>query len=165
MTRPTPRCLFVSLQSPRSPCALRAQGLKAGWHEDTKTGFKIKVPDKWECVPIAVEEKWIVAKYLADKPVLGKKGKYMGMEQKPQMRVIVFSDEARKFKPAEVEEDRGEGRPRRRSRYKDAEVPYKDYKDYMKRNVQDGGFYFDKEKESEARRGPRLRSTRSSSRS
>ena len=131
--RPMPRSLPILVL-----CALAglvpAQGLKNGWHEDTKTGYKIKIPEKWECVPIAVDEKWIVAKYLADRPVSGKKGESIGYELKPQMRVIVFSDEARKFKPAEVKAD-----SRTLTNLRMAETPYKDYKDYMKRNGQDGG--------------------------
>ena len=98
-------------------------------------------------MPISVDEKWIVAKYLADKAVTIKKGEYTGCEQKPQLRVIVFSDEARKFKPAEVKKEKEEDGTKI-SALKDAEIPYKDYKDYIKRNGQEGGFFFACEKEA-----------------
>jgi hypothetical protein len=141
-----PMCSSLAFAFLALASILPAQGLKNGWHEDTKTGFKLKVPEKWECVPVSVDEKWIVAKYLGDRAVQVKKGEFWD-ERKPQMRVIVFSDEARKIKPAEVKVT-SESESRALIEAREAEIPYKDYKDYMKRNGQEGGFYFDKEKET-----------------
>lgn len=125
-----------------------AQGkLKAGWHEDTRNGFKVKIPDKWECVPISVDEKWIVTKYLGDRALIPKKTDLGYTEMKPQLRVIIFTDEARKHKPAELENEKLVG-DALTAFVKAAQVPYKDYKDYLARNAQEGGYHFASEKEA-----------------
>jgi hypothetical protein len=145
--RRTPRCLVLfAVLIGGLPAA--AQGtFNKGWHEDARHGFKVKIPDKWDPVPVSVDEKWIVAKYIGDKPLIVKRGDYSGVDLKPQLRVIVFSDEARKPRDAEVKVEGKEGGVKITDA-KDAEVPYKDYKDYIKRNERDGGFYVDKEKQA-----------------
>jgi hypothetical protein len=145
--RPSPRRLVVLIAFFVATPGLTQGVLKGGWHEDTRNGYKVKIPDKWESVPIGVDEKWIVAKYLGDRALTTKRSDMGYAEMKPQLRVIVFSDEARKFKPAEVKvDDKSDGRTI--ADLKNAEIPYKDYKDYIKRNGQDGGFHFSNEKEA-----------------
>lgn len=112
---------------------------KNGFHEDTKYGFKIKVPSKWSGVPVDIDEKWIVAKYLCNRSYQPKRSEYY-IDHRPYMRVIVFTDAARKYKGPKV---RQEGNTRIIT---DSSVPYKNYHDYLKRNLRSGGFFFDKEK-------------------
>lgn len=118
--------------------ALPAQ-IKAGVYEDKKNGFKIRVPDKWSQVPISIDEKWIVARFLCPRTYETKSRDFTDYgEHKPVLTVIVFSNEARKAKPVEVERKGGT------TYLKDRFEPYRDYKDYLKRNLSEG-FYFDAE--------------------
>jgi hypothetical protein len=124
-------CALASLAVP-------AAAQKQGIHEDTKKGFRLKVPEKWTTIPVQIDEKWIVAKFLSNRSYETKsRGATGGGEHKPKIYVIEFDDEARKLK---VEEER----------HGDTTIyaknsPYRDYKDYLKRNVGDGGWYIDKE--------------------
>ncbi|MCP3914476.1 MAG: hypothetical protein GY711_02840 [bacterium] len=36
-------------------------------HEDTRLGFRVRVPQGWERIPLQMQERYIVAKYLSDK--------------------------------------------------------------------------------------------------
>ncbi len=123
-------CALASLAVP-------AAAQKQGIHEDTKKGFRIKVPEKWTTIPVQIDEKWIVAKFLSNRSYETKtRDATGGGEHKPTIYVIEFDDEARKLK---VEEER-----RGDTTYVAKNRPYRDYKDYLKRNVGEG-WYIDKE--------------------
>jgi hypothetical protein len=123
-------CALASLAVP-------AAAQKQGIHEDTKKGFRIKVPEKWTTIPVKIDEKWIVAKFLSNRSYETKARDVMEAGQhKPLIQVIEFDDEARKLKVAE--EKRGD------TTYLAKNAPYRDYKDYLKRNVGEG-WYIDKE--------------------
>lgn len=123
-------CALASLAVP-------AAAQKQGIHEDTKKGFRIKVPEKWTTVPVKIDEKWIVAKFLSNRSYETKSRDYSNYgEHKPLIQVIEFDDEARKLK---VEEER-----RGDTTFVAKNSPYRDYKDYLKRNVGEG-WYIDKE--------------------
>lgn len=110
---------------------------KAGIHQDTKRGFALKIPEKWTTVPVQIDEKWIVAKFLCNRSYETKSRDFTDYgEHKPVLQVIEFSDEARKLRVNE--EQRGD------TTYISKNVPYRDYKDYLKRNLSEG-FYVDKE--------------------
>ncbi len=112
-----------------------------GLYEDKQRGFKLRVPDKWTTVPVQIDEKWIVAKFLCNRSYETKSRDYSDYgEHKPFLQVIWFSDEARKLRIAE--EKRGD------TTYIAKNAPYRDYKDYLKRNLSEG-YFFDKEEETE----------------
>lgn len=107
--------------------------VKNGWYENSKYGFKIRPPEKYDLIPIAVDEKWVVTKYLSQKEYLARGEFPIGA--KVTMRVIVFLDEMRKQKGVKVEENQsGDGL------LLDTSVPYKDYPDFLKRTLGEGHF-------------------------
>lgn len=106
-----------------------------GLYEDEKRGYRMKLPDKWTIVPVQIDEKWIVGKFLSNRSYESKSRDSYG-EHKPLLQVIWFSDEARKLRVEE--EKKGD------TTYIAKNVPYRDYKDYLKRNLSEG-FYIDKE--------------------
>ena len=59
----------------------------ADTHKDTETGFSLNVPKGWREMPIAGEEKYIVAKYIADRAFVSKKE---GESHTAEMKVILF---------------------------------------------------------------------------
>lgn len=108
-----------------------------GLYEDDKAGFRFKIPDKWTIVPVQIDEKWIVAKFLSNRTYETKSRDYTDYgEHKPLITVIWFSDEARKLRVDE--EKKGD------TTYIAKNVPFRDYKDYLKRNLSEG-YYIDKE--------------------
>lgn len=110
---------------------------KAGIHEDLKRGFRLKIPEKWTTVPVQIDEKWIVAKFLSNRTYETKSRDFTDYgEHKPMLIVIEFSDEARKLRVSE--EQRGD------TTYVSKNAPFRDYKDYLKRNLSEG-YYVDKE--------------------
>ncbi len=123
-----------------------AQDAKSGTYEDKRYGFKMKLPDKWGAVPVGIDEKWIVCKYLCDKSYQPKKGEFF-MDHKPQLRVIVFAEDATKFKGPKIETEETSGG--RTISVSQTEVPFRDYKDYLKRNLQEG-FFFSSEKQAQS---------------
>ena len=116
---------------------LPANAQKPGIHEDGKKGFRVKVPEKWTTVPVQIDEKWIVAKFLSNRSYEAKsRNPGEGGEHKPLIQVIEFDDEARKLRIDE--EKRGD------TTYMQKNAPYRDYKDYLKRNIGEG-WYIEKE--------------------
>jgi hypothetical protein len=127
-----------------APCLLVAplagQGLERGFHVDRTLGYKIRVPSKWSGMAIDIDEKWIKAHYLCNRSYQPKGGDAW-TDHKPYMRVIVFTDEARKVRGPSVTNRGDDTRV-----ITGGTVPYQDYRDYLKRN-QGAGFYFSKEDE------------------
>lgn len=108
-----------------------------GLYEDDKQGFRIKIPDKWTVVPVQIDEKWIVAKFLSNRSYETKSRDFTDYgEHKPLITIIRFSDEARKLRVEE--EKKGD------TTYIAKNAPFRDYKDYLKRNLSEG-YYIDKE--------------------
>lgn len=100
-------------------------------------GFQITVPDDYSLVPLQVDEKWIIAKLLGDKTYISRDREW-NLEHRPLMRVIAFTEAAKKSSGVEVQEDKdgstfiGIGA-----------VPYQGYRDYVKRHR--SGFFFSRE--------------------
>ncbi len=119
------------------PCALYAQAP----HVDKKVGFQMRPPQGWGQIPVKVEEKWIVAKWQSDKKYEGKEA---GIPPHvPLMRVIVFE----KAKKEVTSEGGGIEVKEGASVSIGLEAPYLDYKDYLKRNFSDGGFFISAEEQ------------------
>lgn len=122
--------------------SLFAQGV----HVDKGNGFQFQPPKGWTQVPIQVEEKWIATKWLSDRKYDDRES---GFSHQPLMRVIVFDKAAVNPGGGDTDsaggkKDDGGGKPGDEI---DLSRPYLDYKDYLKRNYHDGGFYVSAEKE------------------
>ncbi|MHC5072438.1 MAG: hypothetical protein ACYTGO_18350, partial [Planctomycetota bacterium] len=117
---------------------LPAQGvLKRGFYADPTKGFKVKVPTKWGQVPTQVDEKWIVAQFQSNKEYEGHHKLDDSWPHKPLMRVIMFDHKVIKEKYKTVKAGDTEI-----TRLK---LPYRDYKDYCKRNLSKGGWFITQE--------------------
>lgn len=121
-------------------CIVTPAVAQRGNYEDPTRGYKLRIPDKWTTVPVQIDEKWIVSKFLCNRSYETKSRDMTDSgEHKPFLQVIWFSDEARKLRVAE--EKRGD------TTYIAKNAPYRDYKDYLKRNLSEG-YFFDKEEET-----------------
>jgi hypothetical protein len=134
LSRIRPAFAFLSVLALSLPAS--AQLVGRVWTHP-QLGFKLTIPEGYREVPLKVDEKWIVAKFLSDKVLLSKDREY-NHEHRALMRVIAFTEKAKKEAGVEVEEG------------KDNEtfigigaVPYQGYKDYVKRHRR--GFFFAKE--------------------
>src|SRR5688572_4489347 len=96
------------------------------WHEDPKWGFKLRVPEGWDALPLAVNERWIVARFHGDQKYVDPKSGWWA-EHRPELKVIVFTEAAKARRGAKIEV-KADGST-------DVEVlnPYKHYRDYLKR--------------------------------
>lgn len=113
---------------------------------DPRLGIRIAFPHGWSPIPMSVDERWKVAKYLSDKTHFWtEKGGGWTMEHKPTMEVVAFVAEAMKQK-VKVEKKRD----------KDGEIdwrvfvenPYTDYKDFLTKRYRGGGWFISDEKET-----------------
>lgn len=117
---------------------LGAQGtLTRGVYEDTENGFSVKVPSRWAQVPTQVDEKWIVAQFQSSKEYEGHHKLDDSALHKPLMRVIVFDHAVIKKRYETVKAGETE--------ITTLKLPYRDYKDYCKRNLQQGGWFMTQE--------------------
>ncbi|MCA8975105.1 MAG: hypothetical protein KDC98_10305 [Planctomycetes bacterium] len=136
--RQAPTCLLI-VASAVFVASAPAQELKGRVWTHDKLGVKLTIPDGYSTVPLQVDEQWIAAKFLSDKTYLSKDRDW-NQEHRPLMRVIVFTEKAKKASAGEVHEEEdgstfiGIGA-----------VPYQGYRDYVKRHRR--GFFFSKEKE------------------
>ncbi|MCA8954461.1 MAG: hypothetical protein KDC87_00215 [Planctomycetes bacterium] len=136
------RCSVIAAALTLSFGMLPGQGtLERGIYTDAKLGFQIKVPQRWTQVPIQVDEKWIVAQFQSNREYEGHVKLDGGfVSHRPVMRVIQFDKEViKKMVTVERSEDK-------KSSVRTLRLPYRDYKDYVKRNLSQGGFHFAVEK-------------------
>lgn len=117
-------------------------------HVDKKNGYQVKPPQGWGEIPLKVEEKWIVGKWQSDKKYEGKEA---GVTHVPLLRVILFEK-------TKKEANSGESKPIEVKQGDTVEVglnaPYLDYKDYLKRNFNEGGFFVSAEEEGKVNDTP-----------
>ena len=117
-----------------------AQELKGRVWSHDKHGIKMTIPEGYATVPLQVDEKWIAAKFLSDKTYLSK-SKEWSQEHRALMRIIIFTEKAKKGSATEVHEtDEGS------TFIGIGAVPYQGYRDYVKRHRT--GFFFSKEDET-----------------
>lgn len=114
-----------------SPCA--GQDPK-GFYVNEELGFRVKVPEEWSEIPVRIDENWIVSKFLSKKTWLSK-SKEWNEEHRPLMTVIVFTEDATRFK-GWAQQQRGNTTFTRIT-----DLPYRDYQDYLKRNLANGYFF------------------------
>lgn len=118
----------------------QAQTLKGRKWSHEKHGIKMTIPDGYDVVPLQIDEQWIVAKFLSEKSYISKSKEY-NHEHKPLMRVIVFTEKAKKGTGTEVHESE-DGKTKFVGI---GAVPYQGYRDYVKRHRK--GFFFSKEED------------------
>jgi hypothetical protein len=116
-----------------------------GNHKDDRLGFTMQTPNKWAAIPMAADERWMVAKYLSDKTYFwtDKKGGWT-QEHQPDMEVIAFVDAAVKEKAKLIQKDKRDGRTEWIVQF---ESPYKNYKDFLGKRYRGGGWFVTDEKE------------------
>jgi len=135
MARSTLRISFTSLVL--AGIGVAQPTFQAGVHEDPTIGFKVKVPDKWTMVPVDIDEKWIVGKYLCNRDYAAKTAYVM---IKPEMRIFHFTPE--KAKVTEKVETRGD------TTYTSRVATFRNYLEWYKEFMKGGrGFHVESEKE------------------
>ncbi len=127
------RLLAIAILSTFVWVALHAPASAEGTFVDKKNGFQVKAPSGWAQIPIKVEEKWICAKWQCDKEYEGKEG----FSHTPLLRVILFE----KAGGGEAASEGGEPAKPAEGGVVSLDAPYLDYKDYLKRNFSEGGFF------------------------
>lgn len=111
-------------------------------HKDPRLGFTIQTPRSWTALPQQANEKWIVGAYQSDKTnVWTEKGGWT-VEHRPDMEMIAFVSEDLKNR---VEVTKGKDKKGNELIISEFISPYKDYKDYMQRRYQGGGWFVEKE--------------------
>ncbi|HEB52074.1 MAG TPA: hypothetical protein ENI87_02340, partial [bacterium] len=118
---------------------LTAQQLKGRKWTHDKFGVEMTIPQDFSVVPLQVDEKWIAAKFLCDKTYISKSRDW-NHEHRPLMRIIIFTEEAKKDTGTEIHEEDG------KTLIGIGAVPYQGYRDYVKRHR--SGFFFNKENEA-----------------
>lgn len=120
-------------------------------HTNKEIGFSIRYPRDWKQVGSPESERYIVGKFISNKRLYNRKsgessGRYSHL---PEMRIIAFTPENKEIQETEVEGRTilGEEVP-----YTVTDNPYRDFKEYIKRNM--SGFYFGDEKESKVKGVP-----------
>lgn len=113
----------------------------AQMHEDSSWGFKVRVPSGWEKIPLQVNERWIIGKYMCNRSYVGEEG----WNHKPDMKIVVFPEEVKKKKgKVDLKATENEEGWSLSVKFK-----YKSYPDYLKGNFAGGGWYFSQEEEGE----------------
>ena len=62
-------------------------------HKDEKLGYSINVPQGWNAIPIAGQEKYIVARWQSDKEYLDGRE---GVSMRPEIEVVLFDPHGKK---------------------------------------------------------------------
>ena len=124
---------------------LAAQGARAGTHKDKRWGFAVKVPGGWKQAAMSASEEWIAAKFIGKRALVSTKGEWYVSEH-PQIWVVGFPHARQSERGAKVEKKDG----KTTISFKN---PYKDYKDFVKREswFMGGGYHFSEEEETEIR--------------
>jgi len=108
------------------------------FHQDARLGFKIRPPKDFTKVPLKPDEEWIAVRWISDKAFYQTdKTDGWTVDHKPEMNVIAFSHEMVNDK-VDVKK---EGTAGSESTTVIIKNPYKDYRDFLKRTYNEGGFY------------------------
>jgi len=120
---------------------------RAQVHEDTKLGYKIRPPKEFSAIPLQPDEEWIVARWLSDKPYY-QNDPTTGYQHdlKPELHVVCFQDAVVKADKIEVEKKTDAEKSIIKIAIKN---PFKDYRDYLKRTYNEGGYFIEKEEKAE----------------
>jgi hypothetical protein len=129
----TSRRAIVALGCLAAGGLVAPRAASAAVHTDAELGYSMQVPGGWKEIPIASEERYIVAKFLCDREYADPKE---GWGHTPDLKVILFPKGQKRG--ATVEKD---GDTTRIS----FTNPYKDYPDYLKSDSSQGGHFISKE--------------------
>jgi hypothetical protein len=116
-----------------------------GDFKDDRLGMTIQTPKGWTTIPMSVDERWKVAKFLSDKSYFWTEKGGWTEEHKPTMEIIAFVDAAVKEK---VKVEKKTDKAGNTSYRELIENPYKDYKDFLTRRYTGGGWFISKEETS-----------------
>lgn len=120
--------------------------LGEGEYFDTRLGFKLFVPKAWATIPLSLDERWMVAKFLSDKTYFyTEKGGGWTHEHKPDLQIIAFVADAMKDK-IKVDKKELEGGVQEWRIF--VENPYKSYEDFLKHRYSGGGWFVSDKKET-----------------
>jgi hypothetical protein len=120
--------------------ALAAPPARADVHRDEDLGFTMAVPRGWKRIPLPMDERWIVAKYLSERKYPSKDG----WEHVPEIRVIYFPA----GRDLKAKEERKVEKVGDNITISTSERNYRDFKDYLKENNSGSGFYVSREEEA-----------------
>ncbi len=110
-------------------------------YKNAKYGFQFKIPKDFHQVPINLDEKWVVAKFLYKRPLEGKR---VFRSMTPEVRVIIFP----KFSAKEFSKRRiNKVKKGRETVITALQNPYRNYKEYLRENYKKGGWFVKDEKE------------------
>jgi len=110
-----------------------------GRYDNHKYGFSIAPPSKWSRIPLRPTERWIVARFKSKKEYACEDG---WTTHCPVMKVILFA------KPKEkkaADPDEPEGLRDLKKLLEAMSNPYKTYKEYLKGNFMQGGYFVSRE--------------------
>ncbi len=105
----------------------------AALHSNPELGYSMQIPSGWKEIPIASEERYIVAKFLCDREYSDPKE---GWGHTPDLKVIVFPKGQKQAADITKEGDTTVLR---------LVNPYKNYSDYLKSDTTGGGHFISKE--------------------
>ncbi|MCB9882695.1 MAG: hypothetical protein H6834_12975 [Planctomycetes bacterium] len=131
-------------------------------YQNTEHGFELYVPKKWSEVPIRSGEEWILCKFLCDKTYYHKDKDGILHDHKPTLRVLGFPKKTQAVTGSGAEKKNGEKKDEAGEKKDDASLlkliknPYRDYRDYLERHHQGGGWFFSLEEDIEVRDLPVL---------
>jgi hypothetical protein len=129
--------------------ALRASASEGPgeYYKNERWGYRVRAPKGWTNAAMSAAEQWIASKHLAPNELQAKKPTKDGWftSERPEMWVIGFPH-ARDNERGAKREDPAEG-----VSIFTIKNPYRDYKDFVKREswFVGGGYYFSKEEEAE----------------
>jgi hypothetical protein len=112
-----------------------------GRYNNHKYGFSIVAPDKWPRIPTQPDEKWVVARFKSKRSYPCADG---WTDHTPTMKVILFMKEKEKTTGSLDKKEGEKEKPKITITFTN---PYKDYKDYLKKNFYGGGYYISSEKQ------------------
>jgi len=112
------------------------------YHKDERWGFRVRTPKGWDHAAMSASESWIASKHISRRELSAKKK--VGWIERPEMWVVAFPHERADDRGAKVEEKDGVPKVT-------IQNPYRDYKDFLKREpwFVGGGYYFSKEETGE----------------
>jgi hypothetical protein len=116
-------------------------------YKDTQYGFKITPPKDWPRETRDSGSSWILAKFISKKTDHYTTKEGWTLRFKPEMTVVAFPHDSRREVKVNEEED-GESE---KEIVISLHNPFRDYKDFLKRTYHGGGYYFDKEEETEVK--------------
>jgi hypothetical protein len=111
------------------------------YYKNDRWGYKLRVPGGWKQAALSASEEWIASKHIATRLLYAKKSDFLEADY-PQMWVIGFPHKRQEERGAKVDTKDGNIKITFKN-------PYKDYKDFVKRErwFVGGGYYFSKEEE------------------